>query len=47
MQLTCNVICLLLQVYLRLPEGAGLDDIPPDTLEDCAQLVKQNSIQGG
>jgi hypothetical protein len=34
-------------VYLRLPEGSGLDDIPADTLEDCAQLVKQNSIQGG
>jgi hypothetical protein len=33
-------------VYLRLPEGANFDDIPPDTLEDCAQLVKQNSIQG-
>ncbi|KAF8058464.1 CCDC25 [Scenedesmus sp. PABB004] len=33
-------------VYLRLPDGVGLDDIPPDTLEDCAQLVKQNSIQG-
>ncbi len=33
-------------VYLRLPEGAAVDDIPADTLEDCAQLVKQNSIQG-
>ena len=33
-------------VYLRLPEGAGLDDIPKDTLEDCCQLVKHNSIQG-
>lgn len=33
-------------VYLRLPEGTSLDDIPPGTLEDCAQLVKQNSIQG-
>jgi hypothetical protein len=33
-------------VYLRLPEGSGIDDIPADTLEDCAQLVKQNSIQG-
>ncbi|KAF6262738.1 DUF814-domain-containing protein [Scenedesmus sp. NREL 46B-D3] len=33
-------------VYLRLPDGAGVDDIPADTLEDCAQLVKQNSIQG-
>jgi hypothetical protein len=34
-------------VYLRLPDGATMDDIPEDTLEDCAQLVKQNSIQGG
>ncbi|GFH06984.1 NFACT-R_1 domain-containing protein [Haematococcus lacustris] len=33
-------------VYLRLPEGVGIEDIPEDTLEDCAQLVKQNSIQG-
>ena len=35
-------------VYLRLPhEGVALADIPPDTLEDCCQLVKANSIQGG
>jgi hypothetical protein len=33
-------------VYLRLPEGTSIDNIPPDTLEDCCQLVKQNSIQG-
>ena len=33
-------------VYLRLPEGTGMDDIPEYTLEDCCQLVKQNSIQG-
>lgn len=33
-------------VYLRLPRGATMDDIPPDTLQDCAQLVKANSIQG-
>lgn len=33
-------------VYLRLPEGAKLEDIPPEALEDCAQLVKHNSIQG-
>lgn len=31
---------------LRLPMGATMDDIPANTLEDCAQLVKQNSIQG-
>jgi hypothetical protein len=34
-------------VYLRLPEGVDMQDINPDTLTDCAQLVKQNSIQGG
>lgn len=33
-------------VYLRLPKGKGLQDIPQDTLEDCCQLVKANSIQG-
>ncbi|KAK9845265.1 hypothetical protein WJX81_001594 [Elliptochloris bilobata] len=33
-------------VYLRLPAGRSIDDIPTDTLEDCAQLVKANSIQG-
>lgn len=33
-------------VYLRLPEGATVEDIPAETLEDCAQLVKANSIQG-
>lgn len=33
-------------VYLRLPEGTTMDDIPEYALEDCCQLVKQNSIQG-
>jgi len=33
-------------VYLRLPMGQSLKDIPPETLEDCCQLVKANSIQG-
>mmetsp|Transcript_40267 Transcript_40267/g.89421 ORF Transcript_40267/g.89421 Transcript_40267/m.89421 type:complete len:219 (+) Transcript_40267:83-739(+) len=33
-------------VYLRLPEGASMDDIPEETLDDCVQLVKANSIQG-
>lgn len=32
-------------VYLRMPQGRAWDDIPADTLEDCAQLVKANSIQ--
>lgn len=33
-------------VYLRLPKGGKMDDIDEDTLEECAQLVKANSIQG-
>ncbi|XP_064486424.1 coiled-coil domain-containing protein 25-like [Ornithodoros turicata] len=33
-------------VYLRLQQGQTLDDIPSSVLEDCAQLVKANSIQG-
>lgn len=33
-------------VYLRLPEGVGMEAIPAETLEDCLQLVKANSIQG-
>lgn len=33
-------------VYLRLPLGKSMDDIPSSILEDCAQLVKANSIQG-
>jgi len=33
-------------VYLRLPLGTDMEGIPADILEDCAQLVKANSIQG-
>lgn len=33
-------------VYVRLPKGMSIDDIDNETLEDCAQLVKANSIQG-
>ena len=33
-------------VYLRLPEEMSIDEIPEETLEDCIQLVKANSIQG-
>ncbi|PSC73498.1 Coiled-coil domain-containing 25 [Micractinium conductrix] len=33
-------------VYLRLPEGKSMGDIPKDTLEDACQLVKANSIVG-
>ncbi|PRW58921.1 Coiled-coil domain-containing 25 isoform A [Chlorella sorokiniana] len=34
-------------VYLRLPEGKSMHDIPKETLEDACQLVKANSIQVG
>ncbi len=33
-------------VYLRLPPDGSIESIPADVLEDCAQLVKANSIQG-
>ncbi|CAN6456472.1 unnamed protein product [Victoria cruziana] len=33
-------------VYLRLHKGQTIDDINEGVLEDCAQLVKANSIQG-
>lgn len=33
-------------VYLRLNPGQTLDDIPSSVLDDCAQLVKANSIEG-
>lgn len=33
-------------VYLRLKPGQTLDDIPSTIIDDCAQLVKANSIQG-
>jgi uncharacterized protein YdbL (DUF1318 family) len=33
-------------VYLRLKDGETIDSIPEDVLEDCAQLVKHNSIEG-
>lgn len=33
-------------VYLRLNKGQTIDDINEGLLEDCAQLVKANSIQG-
>ena len=33
-------------VYLRLPQGQTVDDIPQATLDDCIQLVKANSITG-
>ncbi|XP_024875813.1 coiled-coil domain-containing protein 25 [Temnothorax curvispinosus] len=33
-------------VYLRLRHGQMIDDIPSTVLEDAAQLVKANSIEG-
>lgn len=33
-------------VYLRLHKGQTVEMISPELLEDCAQLVKANSIQG-
>lgn len=33
-------------VYLRLHLGDTIDDIPQAVIDDCAQLVKANSIQG-
>lgn len=33
-------------VYVRLNKGQTIDDIGEGLLEDCAQLVKANSIQG-
>lgn len=33
-------------VYVRLPHGQTMFDLPGETLEDAVQLVKANSIQG-
>merc|ERR1719500_352771 len=33
-------------VYLRLAPGQTLDEVPQSVIEDAAQLVKANSIQG-
>ena len=33
-------------VYLRLNKGERLEDIDPDIIMECAQLVKANSIEG-
>lgn len=33
-------------VYVRLRKGQTIDDMPQALVEDCAQLVKANSIQG-
>ena len=33
-------------VYVRLPVGKTMDDIPDEVVRECAQLVKENSIEG-
>uniref|UniRef100_A0A0K0ERD8 Coiled-coil domain-containing protein 25 n=1 Tax=Strongyloides stercoralis TaxID=6248 RepID=A0A0K0ERD8_STRER len=33
-------------VYVRLKEGQTIDDMPKELIDDCAALVKANSIQG-
>ena len=33
-------------VYLRLRKDQKLDDVSPETIMECAQLVKANSIEG-
>ena len=34
-------------VYLRIPDGIkSLKDIPPELVQECAQLTKANSIDG-
>lgn len=33
-------------VYLRLRPGDKLDDLPSELINECAQLVKANSIEG-
>lgn len=33
-------------VYLRMHKGQTMEMVTPELLEDCAQLVKANSIQG-
>ena len=33
-------------VYLRLNKNQRLEDVSPETIMECAQLVKANSIEG-
>ena len=33
-------------VYVRVAPGETIDDVEAETLEDCAQLCKANSITG-
>lgn len=33
-------------VYVRMPRGTTIDELPQSVIDDCAQLTKENSIQG-
>lgn len=33
-------------VYLRLPKGETIEDVPEDVVTECCQLTKANSIEG-
>ena len=33
-------------VYLRMPPNTTAEEIPADVMEDCCQIVKDNSIKG-
>eukprot|EP01130_Rhizamoeba_saxonica_P016485 TRINITY_DN7630_c0_g1_i1.p1 TRINITY_DN7630_c0_g1~~TRINITY_DN7630_c0_g1_i1.p1 ORF type:complete len:211 (-),score=45.49 TRINITY_DN7630_c0_g1_i1:23-655(-) len=33
-------------VYLRLPKGQTIDDCPPELIEECSHLCKNNSTKG-
>jgi predicted ribosome quality control (RQC) complex YloA/Tae2 family protein len=33
-------------VYVRMPQGKGMNDLSPEMIEECCQLTKQNSIEG-
>lgn len=54
LKIHCSNMCIVkishqlssAHVYLRLHDGDTIESIPPGVLEDCAQLVKHNSIEG-
>lgn len=33
-------------VYLRLKRGERIEDVSPEVIQECSQLVKANSIEG-
>ena len=41
-----DAVTSYVHVYVRVAHGETIDDITPEELEDCAQLVKANSIAG-